>query len=96
LFLDSNLIFDWDAANRDHITRHHVAPKEAEQVIHDDPLDIKAETINGEERITSAGRMDQGRFLVVVTTLREARLRVVTAFPAPRNLIDFYFTHKEA
>ena len=45
--------------------------------------------MDGEERITSIGRTDQGRFLVVVTTLREIRLRVITAFSAPRNLIDF-------
>jgi len=33
---------------------------------------------------------------VVVTTLRGPRLRVVTAFPAPRALIDLYFTQKGA
>ena len=50
--------------------------------------------MEGEERISSIGRTDQGRFLVVVTTLRETRLRVITAFSAPKNLIDLYFTHK--
>jgi uncharacterized DUF497 family protein len=52
------------------------------------------ETVDGEERITSIGRTDRDRFLVVITTLRETRLRVVTAFPAPKSLIDLYFIHK--
>ncbi len=94
--MDSDLAFEWDAANRDHIARHQVSPEEAEQVIENDPLDIRAETVEGEDRITSIGRTDQARFLVVITTLRETRLRVVTAFPAPKSLIDLYFAHKGA
>jgi uncharacterized protein len=91
-----DLAFDWDAANRDHIARHRVSPEEAEQVIENDPLDIDAETVDGEERITSIGRTDQDRFLVVITTLWETGLRVVTAFPAPKGLIDLYFIQKGA
>ena len=94
--MDSDLVFDWDAVNRDHIASHHVSPEEAEQVIENDPLDIDAETVQGEDRIVSIGRTDQGRFLVVVTTLRGTRLRVVTAFAAPKSLIDLYFAQKGA
>ena len=78
----------------DHIARHQISAEEAEQVIENDPLDIEAETLDGEERITSVGQTDQGRFLVVVTTFLETRLRVITAFSAPKNLIDLYFIHK--
>lgn len=92
--MDSDLAFDWDNANRDHIARHQVSPEEAEQVIDNDPLDIDAETVDGEDRISNIGRTDQGRFLVVITTLRESRIRVVTAFPAPKSLIDLYCTIK--
>src|ERR1022692_3452149 len=45
----------WDDANRDHIARHRVAPEEAEQVIDNDPLDLDAETVDGEERTPSIG-----------------------------------------
>jgi uncharacterized protein len=84
--------FDWDDANREHIARHQVVPDEAEQVIDNHPLDISVETVDGEERIASVGRTGQGRFLVVVTTLRGSKIRVVTAFTAPKGLIDLYFT----
>jgi uncharacterized DUF497 family protein len=94
--LDFELAFEWDDANLDHIARHQVSPEEAEQLIESDPLDIEAETVDGEERTTSIGCTNRGRFLVVVTTLRGTRLRVVTAFPAPKPLIDLYFTQKGA
>jgi hypothetical protein len=46
-----------------------------------DPLDLDAQTFDGEQRIT---------------TLRHSRIRVVTAFPAPKDLIDLYYTFKGA
>lgn len=51
-------------------------------MIDNGPLDFSTETVEGEQRMTSIGHTDQGRFLVVITTLRGVRLRVVTAFPA--------------
>jgi len=78
------------------MARHRVSPDEAEQVIDNDPLDIEAETVDGEQRFTSIGPTDQGRFLLVITTLRHPRIRVVTAFPAPKGLIHLYLTQKGA
>jgi uncharacterized DUF497 family protein len=83
--LDFDLVFEWDDANLDHIARHQVAPEEAEQIVENDPLDIEAESVDGEERTTSVGCTDRGRVLVVVTTLRGPRLRVVTAFRLPER-----------
>lgn len=92
--MDADLEFDWDDANRDHIARHQVSPEEAEQVIDNDPLDIEAETFDGERRFTSIGHTDQGRFLLVVTTLRHSSIRVITAFPAPKRLVHLYLMQK--
>jgi uncharacterized DUF497 family protein len=94
--LDSDLSFDWDDANRDHIARHQVSQEEAEQVIDNDPLDIEAETPDGEERCNSIGHTDRGRFPLVITTVRHSSIRVVTAFPAPKNLIHLYLAQKGA
>jgi uncharacterized DUF497 family protein len=57
---------------------------------------LDAQTFDGEERTPSIGRTDRGRFLVVITTLRDSRIRVVTAFPAPKSLIDLYYSLKGA
>jgi len=90
--LDSDLVFDWmmpiAIISPDNDPSVCKAPLRA--------LDLDAQTFDGKQRIPSIGRTDQGRFLVVITTLRHSRIRVVTAFPAPKNLIDLHYTLKGA
>ena len=80
-----NLAFEWDAANRAHIARHHVTPEEAEQVISGAALPLESEERACEQRHTELGETDGGRLLIVVWTGRERRIRVITAFPANRK-----------
>jgi uncharacterized DUF497 family protein len=87
--------FDWDEANIGHLDRHNVLPKEAEQVIHNDPLDLGMDLVDGEERYLSLGATMQGRVLLVVTTWREERVRVVTAFEPIKRLIQLYYRERE-
>jgi uncharacterized DUF497 family protein len=82
--------FDWDPANLRHVARHKVRPEEAEQVIMNDPLDIGMEFVDGEELFLSLGSTDKGRILLVVTTWREHRIRVVSAFAPAKRLVGFY------
>lgn len=83
-------MFDWDQENIRHITRHGVTPPEAEQVVQNDPVDLQFETRNGEERIAQVGETEAGRILVVVTTTRGERTRVITAFPAKGRVRNVY------
>jgi uncharacterized DUF497 family protein len=87
-------IFDWDEANRKHLADHGVTPSEAEEVVTNDPLDLEEQFRNGEERLMQIGETNAMRILVVVTTWRGNRLRVVTAFPATPQLRKFYTAHK--
>jgi len=86
--------FDWDEANIDHVTRHRVQPEEAEQVILNHPLDLGMDVIHGEERFLSPGETSRGRVLLVVTTWREERVRVVTAFEPLKRLVQFYLRER--
>jgi uncharacterized protein len=86
--------FDWDEANVAHIGRHDIHPDEAEQVILNDPLDLGMEIVEGEERYLNLGATSQGRVLLVVTTWREDRVRVVTAFEPIRRLIQLYYRER--
>jgi hypothetical protein len=88
------LDFDWVEANSRHIARHEVTMEEAEQAVRNDPVDLGSETVDGEERLLNLGRTDGGRVLLVVTTMRENRVRVVTAYPAGRRLVAVYFEQK--
>ncbi len=87
--------FDWDEANIGHVARHSVLPEEAEQVILNDPVDLGVEIIKREERYLNLGATAQGRVLLVVTTWREGRVRVVTAFEPIKRLIQFYYQERE-
>jgi uncharacterized DUF497 family protein len=88
-------MFDWDRGNIEHIAKHRITPSEAEQVILNEPVDLRFELRNGEERITQVGETVAGRILVVVTTTRDDKIRVVTAIPANRKLRKLYLTQKE-
>jgi uncharacterized DUF497 family protein len=67
-----------------------VVAEEAEQAIRNDPLDLGAQTVDGEDRFLSLGLTNLGRLLVVATTMREVKVRVVTAYGAGRKLALLY------
>ena len=86
------LIFEWDQGNIDHIAKHGITPGEAEQVVLNNPVDLEFQVRSGEERIAQVGQTDTGRILVVVTTVRDELIRVVTGISgqgkAPEGLSD--------
>ena len=86
--------FDWDDANIGHLARHRVTPEEAEEVILRDPVDLGMEIVEGEERYFNLGSTQRDRILLVVTTWRENRVRVVTAFGPVKRLIQFYYQER--
>jgi uncharacterized DUF497 family protein len=57
-------------------------------------VDLEFQVRSGEERIAQVGQTDTGRILVVVTTVRDELIRVVTAFPAKERLRKVYLTQK--
>jgi uncharacterized DUF497 family protein len=78
------LTFEWDDANQDHIARHDVLPHEVEEALNGDTLEVDAYVVGVEQRYEDLGTTDSGRILFVVSTLRQNRLRVVTAYDATR------------
>jgi uncharacterized DUF497 family protein len=89
-------IFDWDEANIAHIAEHDVMPAEAEQVIESCPLYLDYSMQSGEIRHREVGETATGRILLVVSTTRNDRLRVITAYPPSRSLRITYLTYKES
>ncbi len=74
--------FEWDEENVKHLAAHKITPAEFEQVMNNDPLDSDFDVIENEERYRSIGLTDGGRLLSVGWTLRNGKVRAVTAFPA--------------
>ena len=86
-------MFDWDGANRDHLAQHNAKQEEAEQAILGDPLDIEmqiAEPCNNEERLLQIGETAKGRILQLLTTWRGGKVRVISAWDAPKQLKTYY------
>lgn len=86
--------FDWDKENIAHLARHAISPAEAEQVLLNWQMDLDSHVRNGEERIVQAGETDEGRILVVVSTIRNNKTRVVTAWPAAERIRRYFLTQK--
>ena len=87
-------MFLWDDANIEHIARHGVLPEEAEQVLNNDPLDIDEQFIDGEQRWIHLGETDVQRLLIVIVTLREDDVRVVTAYEPKAHWHRLYHREK--
>ncbi len=87
-------MFEWNYDNLLHIAKHGVSASEAEEVILNDPIELRFEIRNGEERHSQVGETVGGRVLVVVVTWRGHDIRVVTAYPAPKLLRVFYLNQK--
>jgi uncharacterized protein len=86
--------FEWDDSNLEHVARHGVTPKEAQEVVLNDPLDLGMQDADGEERWIGLGSTRLGRILIVVTTWRDTRIRVVTAFEPVKRWVRLYFREK--
>jgi uncharacterized DUF497 family protein len=61
---------------------HSVTAAEFGQVMNNDPPDLDYEITDGEERYRSVGGTSGGRFLLAVWTVRDGKIRAITAFPA--------------
>jgi uncharacterized DUF497 family protein len=89
-------MFDWDYVNISHIARHDVLPHEAEEVIRNNPLFLDQTHEGEEQRYVEVGETQASRILVVVSTLRPEKIRVVTAFPAGKRFLRLYLDHKRS
>ncbi len=74
--------FDWDEGNQTkNWKKHHVTLPECEQVFFNEPLvvteDIRHSVAEG--RYFVLGRTDTGRLLFIVFTVRNQRIRVISA-----------------
>lgn len=88
--------FEWDEQNVGHLARRQILPQEAEQVILNRPVDVSTELRNGEERVAQVGETDAGRILIIISTMRDSKIRVVTAWPANERLRRYFQTQKRS
>lgn len=74
--------FDWDDENRRHLAAHKVTPAEFEELLNNNPLNLDYKLTGNEDRYRSVGLTNRGRLLSVAWTIRNGKVRAITAFPA--------------
>ncbi len=76
--------YDWDEDNIAHIARHSISVAEVEYALEQWTKDRGHQNWHDhEERFEEVGVTASGRFLTIITTWREDRIRVVTAYDSP-------------
>jgi uncharacterized DUF497 family protein len=81
--------FDWDEANISHVARHDVMPAEIEEVF-GRPHGFDIDECDYEERFRIYGITAQGRYLTVVYTERNGRMRPITAWDMTQEEMEQY------
>ncbi|HNY71786.1 MAG TPA: BrnT family toxin [Syntrophorhabdus sp.] len=90
--------FEWDKNNSEKIrTKHGVAPVECEQVFFNIPVVVGNDEKHSktENRFYVLGQTDSGRFLFLVFTVSNDKLRVISARDMNRKERRVYQTHEE-
>ena len=81
--------FEWDEGNRDkNETKHGIGTREVEEVFEQGlsvPLGVQVTPEVDEERLGIVGATREGKALQVVFTLREGRVRPISARPAHKK-----------
>ena len=85
------LVFEWDDANVQHIALHGITPAEVEFAMNNPVVDYGLQDWHEEERFLDVGSTQQGRVLEIITTMRDYRIRVVTAYDASRQATMEYY-----
>jgi uncharacterized protein len=76
------LMFDWNKGNFDkNWLKHKVSSKEAEEIFFNRPLKIFEDKKHSqkEERLLAYGITNRKRHLMIVFTLREEKIRIISA-----------------
>lgn len=91
----SDLDFGWDDENVYHLARHRIKPAEAEEFFRNDPIVKGHDVVNSEDRWTAVGATFSLRILVLIFTVRDGRIRVITGWDADKRTKKQYFTERE-
>lgn len=85
----SHFDFEWDQGNRTkNATKHQITIEDIEAVFRSGlalPLGIQIQPLHNEQRLGLIGPTLNGRLLQVAFTLRDGRVRVISARPAHRK-----------
>ncbi len=74
--------FDWDNGNLSkNYEKHNVTWQEAENIFNNEPITVEDDEVHSasEKRYSALGKTQKGRKLFVVFTLRNSKVRIISA-----------------
>ena len=84
--------FEWDESNIEHVAKHYVIPKEAEEVFFDEN-NVSGEDFKhskSEERFLIIGKTKKGRLLYQIFTIRGDKIRVISSRDINKKEVGLY------
>jgi hypothetical protein len=85
--------FDWDEGNRDkNYIKHNVSNFECEEIFLNEPLIVLDDPghSDSEKRFAAFGKTDDIRKLVIIYTLRNNKIRIISARDMNKKEKEFY------
>ncbi|MCY7361619.1 MAG: BrnT family toxin [Ignavibacteria bacterium] len=84
--------FEWDEGNRQkNYAKHGVTNKEAEEVFENVPLIMIKSKYKNEDRYQAFGESKNGKLLIIIYTLRNKTIRIISARPQSKIERNFYY-----
>lgn len=74
--------FEWDEGNWDKNLKHKVYANEAEEIFFNEPIVLlpdKKHSTSEEARFHALGKTNKGRKLLIVFTIKEDKIRIISA-----------------
>ena len=91
LSLPQILTFDWDDGNLEHIKKHNVEYLECEEIFYSEPVFFYDEKHSTQEkRFLAYGTSDEKRPLTIIFTIRNDKIRIVSARDQNKNEKEVY------
>ena len=90
--------FEWDTYNADKIwNKHHISISECEQIFFNIPFIIADDVEHSqyEKRYYTLGRTDEKKLLFVVFTIRQDKIRIISAREMSRKERRLYQSHEK-
>jgi len=86
------ILFDWDKGNINKNLKHDVADKEAEEAFFDSRKRTFKDKLHskGEERLRIVGKTKEGRLLFIAFTIRNDRIRIISARDINKKEVKLY------
>lgn len=82
--------FDWDEGNEQHLAKHGISRRDAEDVLLGNHILVEYQTAGDEQRWVALGGKREGRILSIVFAVRGEAIRPITGWAADRETADMY------